>query len=69
MYGSAVDTVLHGTARESFEAIDMLKQVRTGTYQPANGAVYPQAAFGRNLKQIAQLIKANVGLQVAFAEV
>lgn len=69
MYGAAVDTVLHGTARESFDALDMLKQVRTTGYQPANGATYPQASFGRNLKQIAQLIKANVGLQVAFAEV
>jgi len=71
MYGSAVDTVLHGTARESFDALDMLKQTRNGTYQPANGAVYPQqqGAFGRNLKQIAQLIKANLGVQVAFAEV
>jgi len=69
MYGAAVDTVLHGTARESFDALDLLKQARTANYQPANGAAYPQGAFGRNLKQIAQLIKANVGLQVAFAEV
>jgi uncharacterized protein (DUF1501 family) len=69
MYGAAVDTVLHGTARESFDALQMLKQVRPGTYAPANGANYPQGTFGRNLKQIAQLIKANVGMQVAFAEV
>ena len=69
MYGSAVDTVLHGTARESFDALDLLKKTRTTAYQPANGANSPQGAFGRNLKQIAQLIKAKVGLQVAFAEV
>ena len=69
MYGAAVDTVLHGTARESFDALDLLKQARTTNYQPSNGAAYPQGAFGRNLKQIAQLIKANVGLQIAFAEV
>ena len=25
MYGSAVDTVLHGTAKESFDALDLLK--------------------------------------------
>ena len=68
MYGSAVDTVLHGTAKESFDAISMLKQVRNGTYVPANSAVYPTTPFGKNLKQIAQLIKANVGLQIAFAE-
>ena len=68
MYGSAVDTVLHGTARESFDALDLLKQARTTNYQPANGAAYPATSFGKNLKQIAQLIKANVGVQVAFAE-
>src|SRR5277367_3044292 len=69
MYGAAVDTVLHGTAKESFDALDLLKQAKTTNYQPANGANYGQGAFGRNLKQIAQLIKANVGVQVAFAEV
>jgi len=69
MYGAAVDTVLHGTAQESFDAISLLKSAKATDYQPANGASYPQAAFGRNLKQIAQLIKANVGLQIAFAEI
>ena len=28
MYGAAVDTVLHGTARESFDALDLLKQAK-----------------------------------------
>jgi uncharacterized protein (DUF1501 family) len=69
MYASAVDTVLHGTARESFDALGMLDKIRNGKYVPANGASYPQSGFGKNLRQIAQLIKANVGLQVAFAEV
>ncbi len=69
MYGNAVDTVLHGTARESFGAMEMLKSVREQKYVPANGAKYPGDRFGRNLRQIAQLIKANVGLQVAFAEI
>jgi uncharacterized protein (DUF1501 family) len=69
MYGSAVDTVLHGTAKESFDALGMLKDVRNGAYKPANGAAYPTNTFGRNLRQIAQMIKANVGLQIAFAEI
>ena len=69
MYGAAVDTVLHGTARESFDALDLLKQARMTGYTPGNGAVYPVGNFGRNLRQIAQLIKANVGVQIAFAEV
>jgi uncharacterized protein (DUF1501 family) len=69
MYGSAVDTVLHGTAKESFDALAMLQQTRSVPYQPANGAVYPAGNFGRNLRQIAQLIKARVGVKIAFAEV
>ena len=69
MYASAVDTVLHGTARESFDALAMLDKIRNGKYVPANGATYPTSGFGKNLRQIAQLIKANVGVQVAFAEV
>jgi uncharacterized protein (DUF1501 family) len=69
MYGAAVDTVLHGTAKESFDALSLLKETRSTPYQPANGAVYPASGFGRNLKQIAQLIKARVGVKIAFAEV
>jgi uncharacterized protein (DUF1501 family) len=68
MYSGAVDTVLHGAGKESFDALSLLKKARSTAYVPGNGAVYPQATFGRNLKQIAQLIKADVGLQVAFAE-
>jgi uncharacterized protein (DUF1501 family) len=69
MYAAAVDTVLHGTARESFDALDMLAKIRNGKYVPSNGATYPATPFGKNLRQIAQLIKGNVGVQVAFAEV
>jgi uncharacterized protein (DUF1501 family) len=68
MYSGAVDTVLHGAGKESFDALSLLKKTRSAPYVPANGANYPTAAFGRNLRQIAQLIKADVGLQVAFAE-
>jgi len=68
MYSGAVDTVLHGAGKESFDALALLKKTRSTAYVPAHGAVYPEAGFGRNLKQIAQLIKADVGLQIAFAE-
>ena len=70
MYSHAVDTILHGEAKESFDAVAMLKATRSQRYVPANGAVYPSTdGFGKNLQQIAQLIKANVGVQIAFAEV
>ena len=47
----------------------MLKTADPAKYQPEGGAEYPQTAFGQALKQIAQLTKANVGLEVAFADV
>ena len=67
-YAAAADRVLHSTGREAFGAIRMLKQADPSRYAPANGADYPRSAYGEALKQIAQLVKADVGLEVAFAE-
>lgn len=51
---------------ETFEAMQILDSItRGGTYQPANGATYPTSAFGNSLKTVAQLIKADVGLEIA----
>src|SRR5258706_5529715 len=46
----------------------MLKSADPSKYQPDNGAEYPRSVYGEALRQIAQLIKADVGLEVAFAE-
>jgi len=69
MYASSVNAVLHGTGGETFDAIRMLKSTDPAHYIPANGANYPKAAFGESMKQIAQLMKANLGVEVAFAEI
>ena len=68
IYTSAVGDVLHGTGQESFEAIAALKKLSPGSYVPEHGAVYPNGRFGQSLRQVAQLIKADVGVEVAFAE-
>jgi uncharacterized protein (DUF1501 family) len=68
-YAAAADRVLNGTGREAFDAIKMLKVADPTKYQPENGADYPRSPFGQALRQIAQLTKANVGLEVAFADV
>jgi uncharacterized protein (DUF1501 family) len=67
-YASAADRVLNRTGTEAFEAVRMLKSADPAKYQPENGAVYPRSAFGEALRQIAQLIKADLGLEIAFAE-
>ena len=69
MYDSATDTMLHGAGRETFEAVRIIQAVQKQTYTPANGASYPNGRFAQSLRQIAQLIKADVGVEVAFADV
>ena len=69
MYAQSVDTVLHGTANETFEAVKMLKSADPQHYTPAPGANYPKGRFGDALRQTAQLIKANLGVQIAFTDI
>ncbi|MCI0620945.1 MAG: DUF1501 domain-containing protein [Acidobacteria bacterium] len=68
MYEQSVDTVLAGAGSDAFEAIRFLKKANPSQYQPASGVQYPRSPFGASLQQVAQMIKANVGLEVAFVE-
>jgi uncharacterized protein (DUF1501 family) len=67
-YAAAADKVLNRTGGEAFDAVKMLKSADPSKYQPENGAEYPRSGYGEALRQIAQLVKADVGLEVAFAE-
>jgi len=68
IYEESVNDVLAGTGKETFEAVNYLKQVNPAQYRPENGAQYPRTPFGNSLLQISQLIKAGVGLEVAFTD-
>jgi len=69
MYDQSSDSVLHGTGAETFDAVKMLRAADPGKYTPAARANYPKGRFGDSLRQLAQLIKANLGVQVAFADI
>ncbi len=69
MYDESTDSLLHGTGDETFEAVKMLKAANPAQYQPQNGANYPNTPFGNSLKQIAQLLKANLGVEAAFSDI
>jgi uncharacterized protein (DUF1501 family) len=60
---------VHGSGAEMFEALRVLRAANPQQYKPAAGVTYPRSPFGQRLLQIAQLIKAGVGLEVAFADV
>jgi uncharacterized protein (DUF1501 family) len=67
-YAQAADSVLGSTGKEAFDAVKMMRDANPAGYAPANGADYPRSGFGEAMKQIAQLVKSDLGLEVAFAE-
>ena len=67
LYAETTDGVLHGAAQDTFEAVKLLRSIQK---QPSTAdARYPVGQFGDSLRQIAQLIKAGVGVEVAFADI
>jgi uncharacterized protein (DUF1501 family) len=69
MYAGTNDQVLNGTGRETFEAVALLQSIQKTPYEPGSGANYPKGRFADSMKQIAQLIKADAGVEVAFADI
>ena len=69
LYRTGSADVVHAAGGEMFEAVKILKSANPQQYLPQNNAAYPASQFGTRLKQIAQLIKSDVGLEVAFADV
>jgi uncharacterized protein (DUF1501 family) len=59
------DDALGSAGRETLRLLQSLERLHPDRYRSASGAVYPGSDFGRALAQIAQLIKAEVGLEVA----
>ncbi len=69
LYRTGSSDVVHAAGGEMFEAIKVLRAANPRQYAPQNGAEYPRSPFGQHLRQIAQLIRADVGLEIAFADV
>ncbi|HEY2002117.1 MAG TPA: DUF1501 domain-containing protein [Acidobacteriaceae bacterium] len=69
LYDESSDSALRGAGREVFEAAKMLQTTDPTRYTPAAGAQYPRGGFGDSMKQIAQLLKADLGVEVAFADI
>lgn len=69
LYRTGSADLVHASGQEMFEAVKMLRSANPARYLPQHGAEYPRSPFGQRLREIAQLIKAGVGLEVAFADV
>lgn len=68
LYDQTSSELLKETGKETFEAINLFQKVGDQNYKPTEGVTYPGSQLGNSMKQICQLIKMDVGLEVAFAE-
>ncbi len=68
LYEQGIHDLLYDAGREAFDAMKLLKARNVQASAPANGAEYPRGRFGDTVRQIAQLIKADVGVEIAFTE-
>ncbi|MFP5277726.1 MAG: DUF1501 domain-containing protein [Acidobacteriota bacterium] len=69
MYADSGDRILHAAGDQTFDAVKMLRAADPAQYAPAIGANYPTTEFGNSMRQIAQLLKANLGVEAAFTDV
>ena len=68
MYAASSDPRLRTPGNGAFEAARVIDGFRKQAYTPAAGALYV-GQFGQRLMQIARLIKADAGVEVAFADI
>ena len=68
LYSTSLDAQLKAQGQATFDAVKLIESIRTRPYTPAAGAQYV-GEFGQRLQQIARLIKADVGVEVAFADI
>ena len=59
---------LHQSGLQTLDALDVIEYGAPDKYVPENGAEYPTGEFGRNLQTVAQIIKMQLGLQVATVD-
>ncbi|MBI2987175.1 MAG: DUF1501 domain-containing protein [Deltaproteobacteria bacterium] len=67
LYATAQDPFLQQGSRSLFDGMEVMKQVAASVPSATGG--YPAGRFGGSLREISRLIKANVGLEIAFAEI
>jgi len=69
IYDASSDALLHTAGGSTFEAVKMLRATAPAKYTPVAGAAYPGTPFGTGMKQIAQLMKADLGVETAFTDI
>jgi uncharacterized protein (DUF1501 family) len=69
LYRGSASGIVATSSEEAFEAARMLRDADVGRLSPDRGADYPRTPFGQAMRQLAQLIKSDLGLEIGFADV
>ena len=76
MYATTPDASLGRTGKDAFEAMKVIQSIQdtppntTGVERGQGGPLIAQSGdFGRNLQQLARLLKAEAGVEVVFADI
>lgn len=64
-----IEQMFESAYGDTFDAVKLLRKANPQQYTPAKGIDYPASPYGQALLQIVQLVKADVGLEVAFADI
>ena len=69
MYTNSADAKWGRTGKDAFEAMKLIQSINRSPYNPQGGQYQQGGELGRSLQQLARLIKADAGVEAAFAEV
>jgi uncharacterized protein (DUF1501 family) len=67
--GNGAVTVPAPSGAETSEAEKLIGSIQRQSDPPGNGAEYTTSRFGESMRQIARMIEAGTGLEVAFADI
>jgi uncharacterized protein (DUF1501 family) len=68
MYRDALDRTLRGAGEAAFHALKAMQAKNPRGLEPQHGAAYPASPLGRRLKELAQLIHADLGLRIGVTD-
>ena len=67
-YASSPEPAL-AAALDATNTMTLLRSLNFAGYAPANGAAYPTSSFGKALRSVAVMIKADIGIEAAQVDI
>ena len=68
LYTRALDVAIRNTGSETFEALHLIEDAKLEEMPAQNGAEYPNSPLAKRLRDIARLIRADIGLEIAATD-